>query len=72
MKNGYFSLANKLAVGSALENPEYVLPYQVLAYSNFMTNDRDKAVDNFYDLVELDNENQDKYNFYIGASYYRK
>lgn len=72
MKNGYFSLANKLAVDSALENWDYVLPYQVLAYSNFMTNDRDKAIENFYDLVELDISNQDKYDFYIGASYYRK
>lgn len=72
MKNGYFSLAKKLAIDSALENWNYVLPYQVLAYSNFMTNNREKAIENFYDLVELDDENQDKYNFYIWVSYYRK
>ncbi len=71
MKNGYFSLADKLAISSVLENPEYVLPHQVLAYSNFLTNNREKAIENFYDLIELDGENQDKYNFYIWAAYYR-
>jgi adenine-specific DNA methylase len=42
-----------------------------LAYSNFLTNNREKSVENFYDLIELDWENQDKYNFYIWAAYYR-
>jgi hypothetical protein len=54
MKNGYFSLANKLAISSVLQNPEYVLPHQILAYSNFLTNNREKSVENFYDLIELD------------------
>ncbi len=71
MKNGYFSLADKLAIDSILQNADYVLPHQIVAYSNFLTNDREKAIENFYDLVELDDENQDKYNFYIGASHYR-
>lgn len=71
MKNGYFSLANKLAIDSMLQNPDYVLPHQIVAYSTFLTNNREKAIENFYDLVELDDENQDKYNFYIWVSYYR-
>jgi hypothetical protein len=65
MKNGYFSIANKLAVDSILENNKYILPYQVLAYSNFLTNNREKAIENFYELSSLDIENKDKYNFYI-------
>jgi hypothetical protein len=54
MKNGYFSLADKLAISSVLQDPEYVLPHQILAYSNFLTNNREKSVENFYDLIELD------------------
>jgi len=65
MKNGYFSLANKLAVESILQDSEYILPHQILAYSNFLTNNWEKSIENFYQLVKLDPENQDKYNFYI-------
>jgi hypothetical protein len=65
MKNGYFSLANKLSVDSILQNREYILPYQILAYSNFLTNNREKAIESFYELNSLDIENQDKYNFHI-------
>ena len=71
MKNGYFSVANKLSVDSILQNREYILPYQILAYSNFLTNNRDKAIESFYELNSLDIENQDKYNFHIWVSYYR-
>jgi len=70
MKNWYFSIANKLAVDSILQNRDYILPYQVLAYSNFLTNNREKAIENFYVLNSLDIENQDKYNFYIWVSQY--
>lgn len=70
MKNGYFSLANKLSVDSILQNRKYILPYQILAYSNFLTNNRDAAIENFYELNSLDIENKDKYNFYIWVSYY--
>ena len=70
MKNWYFSIANKLAVESILQNREYILPYQVLAYSNFLINNREKAIENFYVLNSLDIENQDKYNFYIWVSQY--
>ena len=71
MKNWYFSIANKLAVGALLQNEDYILPYQILAYSNFLTNNREKAIDNFYTLTSLDIENKNKYNFYIWVSQYR-
>jgi len=70
MKNWYFSIANKLAVESLLQNKDYILPYQVLAYSNFLTNNREKAIENFYTLISLDIENKNKYNFYIWVSQY--
>lgn len=71
LKNGYFTLANKLSVQASLQNMDYILPYQILAYSNFLTQDREKAVDYFYKLSSLDPENYEKYNFYIWISYYR-
>lgn len=70
LKNWYFALANKLAVDVLLKDDDYILPYQILAYSNFMTKDREKAVDYFYKLSSLDPENYEKYNFYIGICYY--
>lgn len=70
LKNWYFSLANKLAVQASLQNGDYILPYQVLSYSNFLTQNREKAVDYFYKLSSIDSENYEKYNFYIGISYY--
>ncbi len=70
MKNWYFSIANKLAVESLLQNKDYILPYQILAYSNFLTNNREKAIENFYTLISLDIGNKNKYNFYIWISQY--
>lgn len=71
LKNWYFALANKLAVQALLQNWDYILPYQVLSYSNFLTQNREKAIDYFYKLGSLDTENYEKYNFYIWISYYR-
>jgi hypothetical protein len=48
-----------------LQNKDYILPYQILAYSNFLTNNREKAIENFYTLISLDIGNKNKYNFYI-------
>ena len=70
LKNWYFSIANKLAVDAILEDNDYVLPYQVLAYSNFLTKNWDKAISYFYNLSSLDIENKNKYDFYLWISYY--
>lgn len=72
LKNGYFSIANKLAVYTILEDNDYVLPYQVLAYSNFLTKNWEKAISYFYDLSSLDIENKNKYDFYLWICYYWK
>lgn len=71
LKNWYFTLANKLAIQTTFQNEEYILPYQILAYSTFLTQDREKSVEYFYKLASLDEDNYEKYNFYIGVSYYR-
>ncbi len=72
LKNWYFSIANKLAVYSILEDNDYILPYQVLAYSNFLTKNWDKAISYFFNLSSLDIENKNKYDFYLWISYYRQ
>jgi len=72
LKNWYFSIANKIAVYTILEDNDYVLPYQVLAYSNFLTKNWDKSISYFYDLSFLDIENKNKYDFYLWISYYWK
>lgn len=71
MKNWYFSLAKKLSIDAILQDEKYILPYQILAYSNFVTNNRENAIEYYYELASLDIQNQDKYNFYIWLSYYR-
>ena len=52
-------------------NKNYVLPYQVLAYSNFLTHNREAAKDYFLKLADFDASNAFLYKFLIGICYYR-
>jgi len=71
LKNWYFTFAKKLALHSLLSNKNYVLPYQVLAYANFLTHNREAAKDYFLKLADFDTSNASLYKFLIGISYYR-
>jgi tetratricopeptide (TPR) repeat protein len=71
LKNGYFSIAKKLALETALEDNKYILPYQILAYTHFLTNNREAANDYFLKLADVDISNKDLYKFLIGISFYR-
>jgi|GEM_PF-457076 len=71
LKNGYFSIAKKLALETALEDNKYILPYQILAYTHFLTNNRETANDYFLKLADVDISNKDLYKFLIGISFYR-
>ena len=71
LKNGYFTFAKKLALKAVLTNNEYVLPYQILAYANFLTHNRDSAIQYFLKLADFDTVNVSLYKFLIWASYYR-
>jgi tetratricopeptide (TPR) repeat protein len=55
-----------------MQNADYVLPYQVLAYSNFLSNNRDVAAEYFLKLANFDKMNTDRYLFLVGISYYRQ
>lgn len=50
---------------------EYVLPYQVLAYANFLTHNWETAKEYFLKLASFDTKNSVLYTFLIGVSYYR-
>lgn len=72
LKNGYFNIARKIAVDCINKNEKYILPYQILAYSHFLSNNWDTAIEYFLKLADFDQNNKDMYNFLIGSSYYRK
>ena len=72
LKNGYFTIARKLAIDVINQNKEYILPYQILAYTHFLTNNRDTAIAYFTKLADIDKDNLHMYMFLIGNSYYRK
>lgn len=71
LKNGYFSSAKRLALRAVKQNPGYILPYQVLAYTNFLMHNRESAKDYFLKLADFDADNTFLYKFLIGISYYR-
>jgi len=70
LKEWYFVHAKKLSLDVLVEDENYILPYQVLAYSAFLTNSRDDAIDYFLKLTDLDRQKSDRYKFFIGVSYF--
>ena len=71
LKNWYFSISQKIALNVMLKNDKYILPYQILAYSHFLTNEWEKAIDYFLKLTTIDTDNWNNYKFLIWVSYYR-
>lgn len=71
LKNWYFSIANKIALSIAIKDEAYILPYQILAYSHFLTNDRETAIDYFFKLIDINPAKEENYKFLIWVSYYR-
>jgi tetratricopeptide (TPR) repeat protein len=66
-----FQPAKVLALYSLQQNSSYILPYQILAYSNFLTNSRDTSIEYLKKLVDLDPNSADKYQFLMWVAYYR-
>ncbi len=71
LKNWYFSFAKRLALHALKQNKDYILPYQVLAYTNFLTHNREAAKEYFLKLADFDTANQTLYTFLIGICHYR-
>jgi tetratricopeptide (TPR) repeat protein len=55
-----------------LQDESYILPYQILSYAHFLTNNRDTAIEYFLKLANFDKKNTEMYQFLVGVSYYRK
>ncbi len=70
LKNGYFSIASKLALEVLTKDPSYTLPYQILAYKHFITQSWEPALQYLLQLRDLDIENESTYVFMIGVSSY--
>ena len=66
-----FQPSKVLALYSLQQNANYILPHQVLAYANFLTNSRDTSVEYFKKLVDLDPNNAEKYRFLMWVASYR-
>ena len=66
-----FQPAKVLALYSLQQNTKYILPYQILAYSNFLTNSRDTSIEYLKKLIDLDPNNEEKYRFLMWIAYYR-
>ncbi len=70
LKNGYFTIAKKIALEVLSQDDTYILPYQILAYAHFVTNHRDTSVEYLFKLVDFDEQNKYLYKFLIWVSYY--
>ena len=66
-----FQPAKILSLYSLQQNSNYILPYQVLAYANFLTNSRDTSIEYFKKLVDIDPNNAEKYRFLMWIAFYR-
>ena len=71
MKNGFYALAKKVAIPLANEYPNYILPYQILAKTDFSNGKPDSAVGYFQKLLELDYEQKNNYLYHLGVLYYQ-
>ena len=67
----FFQPAKVLALSSLTKNSGYILPYQILAYANFLTNSRDTSIEYLKKLLDLDPKNAEKYRFLMWIAYYR-
>ena len=65
-----FQPAKILALYSLQQNSEYILPYQILAYANFLTNSWDTSIEYLKKLVDIDPNNAEKYRFLIWVAFY--
>ena len=70
LKFWYFGLAKNIAERVYIQDSDYVLPQQILAYAYFYMWNYNQAIKYLKSLKEKDSLNQDEYNFFLGISYY--
>jgi tetratricopeptide (TPR) repeat protein len=69
LKYWYFWIAKNIAESVYIEDSDYVLPKQILAYSYFYMGNYKQALKYFHELKD-DVDNDNEYNFFIWISYY--
>ncbi len=70
LKAGYFSLAKHIAFGVIEQDTKYILPYQILAYSDFLTNNLHACISYFQTLTKKDPAKHNSYIYMMAVSYY--
>ncbi len=68
----YVSIAQKVALDVLYEDDNYILPYQILAYSHFLRKERKKSASYTRDLLARDTEQRSMYQFLLGVIAYRE
>lgn len=68
---GYPKIAEHLSITILHNFPNYVLPKQILWYSNIVLRDWRQAQSYFLELIEQDPHNSSMYYFFIGIASYR-
>jgi len=68
---GLFQPAKLLSLSALSQNKSYILPYQILAYANFLTNSWDATIEYLTVLSSLDTHRSTTYQFLLGVAYYR-
>lgn len=63
LKHGYYRLSQLVAVQVTLVQEHYILPQQILAYSHFMLNNWEVAREYLRDLLVIDPNNRETYQF---------
>lgn len=71
MKEGFLALSKKMALPIVNRYPDYILPYQILAHTDFTMGKRSSAVHYFSQLLKLDYQEKNLYLYHLGVCYYR-
>jgi len=69
---GFFQPAKVIALSVISQNADYLLPYQILAYANVLTNSWEAALSYLATLSDKDSSSAEKYAFLMGIAYYRE
>ena len=65
MNHGFYGLAKKIALPLVTQYPSYILPYQVLANSDFELGRNESALAYFQQLLKLDYQQKNNYLYHL-------
>ncbi len=71
-KNQEFGVAKTLSDYAISKNPNYILPYQIKSYVGLLTHEYDITLSALDVLLQVDSDNQERYQFLLGLVYYDK